>query len=135
MHHARYNLLIVTNIKQFLKRPTNALGCVNVILLRMEQMELLPNLTVYVNFAISLKMFVIRTGERKLNIRGTQKALEMTDFVCGLSWASKSFLFSFKPAEGYILFCPRLLLLFASPSTKTVPSCPGMRLQNHTWLA
>jgi hypothetical protein len=56
----------------------------------MGHIKLLPNLTLRVNFAISLKIFfVIPTGEHKLNVFETvgvlQTALEMTDFVYGQS--------------------------------------------------
>jgi len=67
MHEARHNLnnCYKRKKKKMLKRPTNALACINVILLHMEHIKLLPNLTVFVNFAKSLKiLFFILTGKQ-----------------------------------------------------------------------
>jgi len=56
----------------------------------MEYIKSLPNLTLRMNFAKSLRiLFTILTGERKLNVFETvgvpQTSLEMTNFVYGQS--------------------------------------------------
>jgi len=58
----------------------------DVILLHMEHIKLLPDLTVRVNLAKPLKiLFIFLAGERKLSVFETvgvpQTALEMTHFV------------------------------------------------------
>jgi hypothetical protein len=90
MNEVRQNLNNCYKLKKKIKRPTNALACINVILLHMEYIKSLPNLTVRMNFAKSLKiLFTILTGERKLNVFETvgvpQTSLEMTNFVYGQS--------------------------------------------------